>query len=268
MPKPSPDHPVLRAAARWRDRCLLNEGSVLTEKELWTSENVGYLVQCFAENVDWGGGGFFEKLESRLAPAPGRAKQLAAEMFWVMYVFSSRMQPGTKRRRIRQVWEWSDEPLPEAPFELGKALRDGVGNPGTAFKTHPWREFRFFVLAMEAWTALSRPQREARLADPWSLAKWLKEQDETRTRQLRHMLLYLLFPDHFEAFATATQKNIIVRAFAKKFGEDPTRFDYKDRIAIDRQILVIRERAPGGGSRGGFRFPRRTVFEDLASWLR
>ena len=254
MPKPSPDHPVLRAAARWRDRCLLNEGSVFTEKSLWTSENVGYLVRYYVENLDYGEGTFFEKLENQLAPAPGSAKQLAAEMFWVMYLFTTGMQPGTKRRQIRQVWEWSNEPLPDAVFEFGEALQEGVGNPGTAFNTHRWREFLFFVLAMEAWTALSRPQREARLADPWSLAKWLKEQDETRTRQLRHILLYLLFPDHFEAFATATQKNIIVRAFAKKFGEDPTGFDYKDRIGIDRQILVIREKLQGEGAAEDFDF--------------
>ena len=256
MPKPSPDHPVLRAAARWRDRCLLNEGSVLTEKGLWTSENVGYLVRYYAENLDWGEGGFLQKLESQLARAPASAKQLTAEMLWVMYLFCSpgSMQPGTKRRQIRQVWEWSGEPLPDAPFELGEALQDGVGNPGTAFNTHRWRELLFFILAMKAWTAMSKPQREARLADPWNLAQWLKEQDETRTRQLRHMLLYLLFPDHFEPYATASQKKIIVREFTKKFGEDPNQVDYKDRIAVDRQLLVVRERLQAEGAAEDFDF--------------
>ena len=143
MPKPSPDHPVLRAARRWRDRCLLNAGSVLTEKSLWTSENVGYLVRHYVENLDYGDGGFFQKLERQLAKAPASAKQLAAEMFWVMYLFSSpaSMQPGTKRRQIGQVWKWSGEALPDAPFELGEALEDGVGHPGTAFNTQRWRSF-------------------------------------------------------------------------------------------------------------------------------
>ena len=164
------------------------------------------------------------------------------------------MQPGTKRRQIRQVWEWSGEPLPDAPFELGEALQDGVGNPGTAFNTHRWREFRFFILAMRAWTALSRPQREALLSDPWNLAEWLKEQDETRTRQLRHMLLYLLFPDHFEPYATASQKRIILREFTKEFGEDPDRFDYNDRITVDRQLLVVRETLKEKGAAEDFDF--------------
>ncbi len=244
MPRVPADAPVYRAAARWRDRCLRDDGSVLSEKSLWTAENVGYLVTHFAENPDEGEGTFFEKLEYQLALAPGSAKQLAAEMFWVMYLFPvpKSMQPGTKRQQIRQVWEWSDEPLPDAPFELEEALNDGLGHPGTAFNTQRWRELLFFVRLMEAWKRSSVPQREARLGDPWNLAEWLKEQDKTRTRQLRHIVLCLLFPDHFEPFATGYQKRIIAQAFAKRFGEDLSAVDYKDRITVDRQILVIREK--------------------------
>ena len=256
MPRPSPDHPVLRAAARWRDRCLRNDESVFTEKSLWTSENVGYLVSYFAENLDSGEGSFFDKLERQLAPAPGSAKQLAAEMLWVMYLFPvpGSMQPGTKRQQIRRVWDWSGEPLPDAPRELHEALDDGIGNPGTAFPTLRWKEFLFFVRMMEAWKRLSASQREDRIANPWNLATWLEERDETRTRQLRNILLYLLFPDHFEPFAAASQKRIIVRAFANKFGEDLAAVNGKDRIAVDRQIIAIRERLQQEGAARDFDF--------------
>ena len=117
---------------------------------------------------------------------------------------------------------------------------------------------------MEVWTRLPASQREARLAVPWDLAEWLGEQDETGTRQLRHILLYLLFPDHFEPLATASQKRIIVRAFAKEFGEDPAAFNYKDRIALDRQIIVIRERLQKKGAPPDFEFydePYRKVWQ-------
>lgn len=229
---------------------------MFTEKSLWTSDNVGYLVKYYANNLEAGAGNFFEKLETQLAPAPGSAKQLAAEMLWVMYLYPVRgsMHPGTKRQQIRQVWEWSGEPLPDAPSALEDALNDGVGHPGVSFQTLRWKEFLFFVRMMEPWTALSASQRELPLAGPWELAKWLEEQDETGTRQLRHVLLYLLFPDHFEALATASQKRIIVRAFAEKFGEDSAAFKYKDRIAIDRQILVIREQLQETGAAPDFDF--------------
>ena len=229
---------------------------MLTEKSLWTPENVGYLVSYFAENLDSGEGSFFDKLERQLAPAPGSAKQLAAEMLWVMYLFPvpGSMQPGTKRQQIRRVWEWSGEPLPNSPRELHKALDDGVGNPGTAFPTLRWKEFLFFVRMMEAWKRLSASQREDRIADPWNLAKWLEEQDETKTRQLRNILLYLLFPDHFEPFAAASQKRIIVRAFANKLGGDSAAVDGKDRIAVDRKIIAIRERLQLEGAAKDFDF--------------
>ena len=136
MPKIPSDAPVLRAAARWADRCLRRDGSVLTEKSLWTSENVAYLVRYYAENLDEGEGTFLEKLETQLAPAPGSTKQLAAEMLWVMYLFAipSSMQPATKRRHIRQVWEWSGEILPDAPAELEQALRGRCGESGYGFQ--------------------------------------------------------------------------------------------------------------------------------------
>ena len=214
------------------------------------------MVRFYAENLDVGEGGFVEKLETQLAPAPRSAKQLAAEMLWVMYLYpvSGAMQPGTKRQQIRQVWEWSGEPLPDATFELDEALQLGVGSPGAAFGTHRSKELLFFIRMMEGWTRLPASQREARLAAPWDLAEWLGEQDETGTRQLRHILLYLLFPDHFEPLATASQKRIIVSAFAKEFGEDPAAFNYKDRIALDRQILVIREKLQEKGAAPDFEF--------------
>ena len=218
---------------------------MFTERSLWTSGNVGHLVKHFVEKPDEGEGSFLKKLEKQLASRPASAKQLAAEMLWAMYLFPvpGSMQPGTKRRQIRRVWEWSGESLPDAPLELNEALGEGVGNPGTAFNTLRWKEFRFFILAMEAWTRLSAAERRRLLADPWVFAGWIEKRDETRTRNLRHILLHLLFSGHFEPFAAASQKRRIVCAFAKEFGEDPAKVvDYKDRIAVDRQMLAVRER--------------------------
>ena len=244
MPRPSPDHPVLRAAVRWRERCLRNDGSVLTEKSLWTAENVGYLVEYYAQNLDEGEGGFFDRLERQLAPAPGSAKQLAAEMFWVMYLtlIPRAMQPGTKRRQIRMVWEWSRQQLPEAPLELEEALNEGLIHPGTGYNTHRWREFLFLVRAMEAWKSLSEPEREARLTDPWFFAEWVLGFDGTQNRQLRHIMCYVLFPEHFEPVATNYHKRMIVKAFRTKYGRDPEKVDYLDRLQVDRQIGWVRER--------------------------
>ena len=256
MPKIPSDAPVLRAAARWADRCLRRDGSVLTEKSLWASENIAYLVHFYAENMDEGEGTFLEKLATQLAPAPGSTKQLAAEMLWVMYLFAipSSMQPATKRRQIRQVWEWSGETLPDAPAELEQALEEGVANPGTGFNTFKWREFLFLVRATEAWKQLSLPERDARLSDPRGFAEWILAVDDAGNRQLRHILTYLLFPGHFEPVVTNYQKRRIVRAYREKFGQDPREVDYKDRLAVDREVLKVRERLQAEGAPPNFSF--------------
>ena len=256
MPKPSSDHPVLRAAVLWRDRCLRRDGSVLSDKSLWTFENITHLVRYYAENLDTREGSFIERLETQLAPAPGSTKQLASEMLWVMYLFllPNSMQSGTKRQQIRKVWEWSDESLPDDPFQLGEVLENGIGNPGTSFNTLRWKELLFFIQMIDAWKRLRAPQREARLSDPWVFAQWLDEQDDTGTRQLRNMLLYLLFPESFEPFASASQKTLIVRSFAKQLGHDLTKFSYNDRIDLDRQIVVIREDLKKHGAAPNFDF--------------
>ncbi len=253
---PPHDAPVLVAAARWRDRCLRKDGSVFTDRPLWTSENVGYLIRYFAENLDEGDGGFFDKLERQLAPAPGSAKQLAAEMFWVMYLIliPRSMHPGTKRRQIRMVWEWSGEPLPDVPKQLEEALDEGIIHPGTAYNTHRWREFLYFIRAMESWKSLAGPEREIRLTQPWAFAKWLLDLDDSGNRQLRHILCYLLFPGHFEPVATNYQKRLIVKAFRKKQGQDPDQVDYGDRIAVDRELQMVRERHVGAGAPPDFSF--------------
>ncbi len=256
MPKPSLDHPVLRAAAHWRDRCLSNNGSVFTDNQLWSSENIESLVKYYVENLDEGEGTFFEKLEKQLAPAPKAAKQLAAEMLWVMYLFPVplSMRPNTKLEHIRRVWEWSDDSFPDAPFDLKDSLRLGIGHPGQAYNSIKWLEFLFFIKMMQEWSRLETERHNTLLGDPWRFAEWLDKQEGAGNRQLRHILLYLLFPKNFEPFATSSQKKIIVREFMDEFGEQPALLDYTNLIALDRKLFSIRDKLCKEGAPRDFDF--------------
>lgn len=116
--------PILEAAARWRDECLLEDGSLFSERELWTLENVRELVRHYVENLDYGEGDFFGKLEAQLEPTSPGAKQLAAEMFWVLYLIVSKdfISAETKRFQIRKVWGWSGASIPEDHWAFGGLL--------------------------------------------------------------------------------------------------------------------------------------------------
>ena len=238
-------HPVLRAVRHWRDHCLLGDGSVFTDERIWTSANVDALVEHFIENPHEGSESFIVKLGQQLSASPPGARKLASEMLWVMYLQlnAASMGPDTKRLQIRQAWEWSGDSLPESHWTLqDEVLGSGFSHAGTAYHTHRWREFRFFIDLVRDWKQLAREDQRRLLADGWELASWIEGRKYAGGRQLRHMLLFLLFPEDFERIATASHKRKIIRTFREELGEDPEGVDYKDRVELDREVLRIRER--------------------------
>jgi 5-methylcytosine-specific restriction enzyme B len=233
---------LFSAAAVWRDRCLAVDGSVLTDKQLWTLHNIRQLVRYFVENLDLSEGSFFSKLKEQLRPADPDAKKLAAEMLWVMYlvVHHSSMRPTTKRLQVEQVWGWSGESPPEAPHMLGDVLEAGVANPGTAFHTHRWRELLFFIRMMERWKGLPTERRSELLGDGWAFGGWMDAQKESKARQLRHALLFLLFPEDFEPAVTGQHKRAIVKRWYAETGRSLEDVDPSNRLAVDRALAEVR----------------------------
>lgn len=233
---------VLDAARRWRDRCLLADGSILSDKALWTRENLAHLERHYLQNLDAGSGSFFSKLETQLSPAPASGKQLAAEMLWILYlsVSETAIGGGTKRLHLKQVWKWSGEEFPEVPGALGDTLDTGVMNPGPAFHTLKWKEFGFAIEFARDWKRLPQAEQVMLLADPWRFADWLDTLPASSGRLFRHMLLYLLFPNHFERIVAIAHKRAVVQKFFAVLGRDANQVDLSNRLAVDRAIYSLR----------------------------
>ena len=232
---------ILEAAEKWKQRCLLEGGSLLSEERLWTREYFGELQTYFVERPDEGSDSFAEKLRNQLDPAPPEAKLLWAEMTWVYYLIASSVKRVTKLDRIRTVWEWSGAALPEDHWALGEVLDGGMVNPGMAYLNHQWREFRFIITMMLDWGSRSAREREALLNDPWGFAEWVDGQEDGHRRQIRHALLFLLFPDVFESIVSTGHKKDIVKAFSAQTNETPD-VDRMDLIELDKAVLAVRGR--------------------------
>jgi 5-methylcytosine-specific restriction enzyme B len=96
--------PVLNVVVTWRDRCLLDQGSLFSDTMLWTQPHVAELVKYYVGNIIEGGDAtFLEKLRRQLTPASPGAKQLAAEMYWVMLLFVSKFSAIKKRKDIVEI---------------------------------------------------------------------------------------------------------------------------------------------------------------------
>ena len=232
---------ILDAAEKWKQRCLLEGGSLFSEERLWTKEHFGELQTYFVERPDEGSDSFEEKLRRQLDPAPPEAKRLWAEMTWVFYLIVSSVKRVTKLDRIRTVWEWSGAALPEEHWALGDVLDGGMVNPGTAYQVYQWREFKFIITMMLDWSSRSVREQESLLNNPWGFAEWVDGQEDGRRRQFRHALLFLLFPDEFESIVSLRHKRDIVKNLREKTGEI-LNVDQMGLTELDRALLAVRKR--------------------------
>lgn len=230
---------VLSAAKKWRDDCLLGDGSVFTDESLWNETGLTELHKYFTENPDEGDRGFLDKLEDQLNPALPTTRKLASEMLWLMFLFisSSAMKGDTKRAQITKIWSWSGEDLDLNNDLLKQALENGVGHPGTAYNTRRWAELRYLIDVVTRFKSLPKNERDIIISDPWEFSSWLDTFEHHGRPQLRHILKFLLFPDHFERIATASHKRNIVNAFHNK-NIKPGKFNFTE---LDKELYHVRQ---------------------------
>ena len=241
-----PDHDhidaVLAAAEAWRDRCFLADGSLFGEEKLWTLDNVQKFKYHFLDNpVGTRKGGFFNRLEEQLNVAPYEVRRLAAEALWFVYLFPHRKsrKPETKHDDIKRVWEWSESSLPDSNYLNERALM-GVAETGPAYTTRPDRELGFLLQILERWRSESELRQSELMAEgtPWKFVAWLDEIDNSERRQIRHAILYFLFPDYLERSVSFNHKRRIVKALKDRLPKE-----LNDIVAKDEHSYLDRDRA-------------------------
>lgn len=230
---------TFEAVEFWRDRCLNGNRSVFAEANLWEIGALQELETHFIKNYVHGDASFFDKLAEQLEPTSPEVKQLTAEMLWVMLLCPSNISPQKKREGIQQIWRWSGSEISSDIKWLSDEVLDGIGSGGTSYNTNRWRELTFFIRTMLAFKRLSANEQAVLLSDGWEFAKWLEGIPEAESRQLRHMLLFLLFPDQFERIFGGTDRRAVVAAFT---GRSKAQTKHMSPLEIDRTLADIRRK--------------------------
>jgi hypothetical protein len=236
---------VLKAADAWRERCFVGSTSILTDRPLWTVPNFTDLLKRYADNPIAGTKrDFLDKLEEQLRGAPPPVIQLAAEVMWFVLLFPNPtiMRQDTKREHLRKIWSWSGEQLPQSPF-LEDGPLSGVGNPGTAYFTHRYREMEYLIRVVTAFKSLSAEEQRRLMQEdaPWTFDNWLEGQDGSDRRLMRNALLYFLFPDDLERNLSNDHRQQIYEALKGKLPPDQRiRSRVRKGVDYDKAILNIR----------------------------
>jgi 5-methylcytosine-specific restriction protein B len=188
--------------------------SLFLAQSLWSTNHIGELVQAFVRNpMDAPDTSFIEKLKQQLSVCAPEAKQLMAEVLYVLTLFQSNMRPPTKRELVRTVWSWSGTELPADHPLLEDSVLGGIGNPGRAYLTHRWREAAYLIELAAAFKKEPQERRETLAASPDDFAKWVDAISTRGYRQFRNILLHLAFPDEFERITVDSHKRQIAQAF-------------------------------------------------------
>lgn len=254
--------PILAAAEHWKDQALLAHRSVFVDEAIWTDENIASLNRYYVENLDEGDENFMTKFAGQMADAPKPAKQLAAEMMWFMLLCPSNIGPDNKRDTFYTIWDWSGVARPsEKPWLVDAVLR-GIGSAGTAFNTHRWREVVFFVRLLQQFRAESQNRQQSMVSDGWKMAEWMENVPEVDARQLRHMILYLLFPDTFDRIFGRTERRHLLFAFTEMSKQEISKLT---ALEVSRAIQDVRREQEAKFPSADLDFytsPLRNVWQD------
>ncbi len=240
-----PIAPIISTAERWKLSCLIGDGSLFSETNLWTLENVNQFKSYFVDNLIEGNDQtFYEKFEIQLSNAPQQIKQLSAEMLYILLLFPSNITARKKAEDIRLIWGWSGQSLDAAFPNLEASFAEGVGSTGMAYNNLRWAELIFFTTWLLALKTQTIFERETLLSDPWTFGNWLDKTEGSDKRQFRHIVLFLLFPDYFETSSSKNQKNQMLSAFKELLGGGSPliKSGDSDGTQKDKNILLIRER--------------------------
>jgi 5-methylcytosine-specific restriction protein B len=234
---------IFAAAGEWRDRCLLEGKSLLwPEREVWSAANLERFKSCFIDKPDASKDKNFEqKFRAQLATENEDVTRLACELLFVYFLFPSSVRRPRKTGLIREVASWKGIEVDESAPKFG-CFDTGIGDPGLAYNTGRPNELTYLARFTIALSEKTAADRSALLNDHVRTRKILDDLAEahreefSRPPQLRHILLYLLFPDDYERIASEGHKGRICEAFSEIIDGDAPE-DIDDHLKVIRSKL-------------------------------
>lgn len=221
--------------ALWRDRCLLDDGSLLFQDEVWTPENLARVYHNVVEAPLLDSRSFAEKLEVQLE-GDRNLVRLGGEAMVVYYLFAHRsaVSPETKRARINQILGWAGDAL-DQDTEVWRGLGDeGIGHPGQYFLLRPDAQLAYIVDFARRLKEQDIDSRRRVLDDLWQLRDFADAGADDGAASMRHILLYLLRPESFERISSGDHKHSIVSAYSGLLDDAD--------LPQDEALLAIRAR--------------------------
>jgi 5-methylcytosine-specific restriction protein B len=233
-----PEHKLVYEAARdFAQRCLLGDTSLLwPERTAWTAANVAEVKRRLVDSPVLSGGSFDDKLLEQMRGASAEHWIIIADVSYVYYLPSIiSIKLATKQQKIN--WAISQASLPPPPASAWEAQKCGFVRTGQLYHM---KYAQFWLILLAAQHIKQQPQAAAILADPQRTQAALDavlagiSDPQSRANDMRHALLFMLFPDRYERIINTGHKDAIIRAFGPQVGQP---------LPADRDSALIAIRA-------------------------
>ena len=237
--------PILQAAAKWKQDCLLDGGSVFQpELPLWTHENMLELANRLPDESTTNRN-ILGRWKSLLETAPVELKKLAAEVYWVQYLGPHQIpNKESKRNDILEIYSWSGDRLQQDDQHLTDELLHGLGGPLQSFLRYRGEELHWLVSGFVKLLELPRVDREELLSDPDECTRKLTAISGRAKLHSRHMLVFLLFPDKRERSFSSENRRKIAKTFSSVLLPRKVSHQEIDEMPedkLDELLFTIRE---------------------------
>ena len=237
----------------WKTSCLLESGSLIfSDRQLWTTAKLQDFRERLIENpLEGSDRTFAEKLATQLETADDDLRWLVVELLAIYFSFAlGAISPGAKRTMLRSVVEPLGQEMPPGWQRIADVMSEGVANPGPGYNLTRDRQLGYLMDFCLRFKAIEDPQTQLELLnDPWRMRDFADDvSSDIAVREMRHILLHLLFPDEFERISSGNHKRLITDAFAKEFfsaGDVPE--DPDEQLYLIRQKLTELGAKPIGG---------------------
>ena len=229
---------IYEAAQTFHNNCLLRDGSlVFGDAALWKTDLLERLHKAFVATPDEGDRSFIDKFRDQVKPEGQDVVRLAGELLCVCFLFPSSVGGFRKRQVVNEVFGWVGDSLPNTSL-VSKAFERGIGSGGQGYNTRRPFEIAFLIEFAIAWKKLTLDEQQETAADPWRFQALVEGIDDAESKQLRHMLLHLLFPDSFERIASGNHKRRVIAAFSRLLTDESENED-QNLLAIRRALEVL-----------------------------
>lgn len=226
---------IYQVANAFRTSCLLSDGSLLfTDAAIWRADVLDRLHKVFVAKPDEGDRNFIAKFKDQVGTADKEVIRLAAEILSVYFLFPSSVSGTRKRQVVNEVLGWAGDNLPETHL-VSASFSNGIGSGGQGYNTRRPFEIAFLIELAIAWKTLPADKQAALAANSWLFQQFVDSIEDAESKQLRHMLLHLLFPIDFERIASGNHKRRVIKAFSGLIEEEPDNED-QALLAIRRDL--------------------------------